>query len=387
MKKDKFLSKLLFCVIPIYFTQGWLFESGGIISQGMILVWLLINVYYVYRYFSYDVHNKYGNALLLFIALMAFYWLLSDKTVHFLHFNYNTYGDLKNASVVCLSYFPFYTLSKNNIITPKYIKLFFVFSLVCAVAAFSLKNSLMIESFGSATTNNTAYYFVVLIPFLGVFGGKKQFFLWFGVCLVFLLLCAKRGALICAVLSFAIYYYLYLFKKGRVGIWQKIEMVLALCLVIYLVVWMYEGSELLQNRLIDTKDKNYSNRDVIYEQIWACYKNGSIFRMAFGYGLSQTAALIESFAHNDWLELILDMGLLGVIFYARIFISSKSLYSQSISKSQNMIKFMYLSAVICWLTRTFFSMGYLAPETCFFTMAMGVAHGNSENTNYYQTQS
>ena len=118
-----------------------------------------------------------------------------------------------------------------------------------------------------------------------------------------------------------------------------------------------EKSDYFQYRLESTTEGKSSGRDVIYSQLWNHYKsNENIFQLAFGEGAFHTQNINGYKAHNDWLELLIDCGLLGVIIY---FIYWVNFYKAWRRSKGNFLVYMMMGAGLLFtFVRTFFSMSF-----------------------------
>ena len=59
-----------------------------------------------------------------------------------------------------------------------------------------------------------------------------------------------------------------------------------------------------------------SGRDWIYENLFSIWLfRSEILDYLFGYGINATVRFVGFFAHNDWLELLMSLGILGIISY------------------------------------------------------------------------
>lgn len=382
MNIDKLFSKLLLFCIPLYFTQGQLFESGGPISQLLIGIWLIVDFYYLVLFFRDDRKTNVGIAIVVFWIIGLIYWIISPKTVSILNRSFNTFGDFKNMTVVFLSYFPFYRFSLKSIIAERWIRHFSVLLLIAAILAFFYKQSNLLYENDKLVTNNTAYYFVVILPLLGAFFGKKSFIVVLAIMIYFLLICAKRGALICASISIIVFMFLWFKNAPNSKKVYRFFVIIFFAFIIGVFVYQfYSSSELLQTRLIETQEGESSGRDFIFANIWDTHTNSSILNRLFGYGMSQTVTLIGGYAHNDWLQLLLDQGLFGVLLYAVFYIAAFKYYFKNRLGMNIQYRYIYISALLCFLTRTLFSMGYLAPESALFVVGIALGQGNTLHKN------
>ena len=74
-------------------------------------------------------------------------------------------------------------------------------------------------------------------------------------------------------------------------------------------------NDYFQTRLTSTLEGNSSGRDEIYSHIWNVFNNSNMFHYLFGYGAQGSFIMTAKFAHSDWLELLINQGLLGFIIY------------------------------------------------------------------------
>ena len=65
-----------------------------------------------------------------------------------------------------------------------------------------------------------------------------------------------------------------------------------------------------------TLNGDSSGRDTIYKDLYRLFFNTvSEFTILFGYGANATIKYLGIEAHNDWLEILINNGLLGVFLY------------------------------------------------------------------------
>lgn len=130
------------------------------------------------------------------------------------------------------------------------------------------------------------------------------------------------------------------------------------------------SSDYFQHRVEDTMAGNSSGRDIIYSTLWEhMFARNSIGEILFGEGMNQTVALAGKYAHNDWLELGVNMGLLGVFIYIIYFVA----LGINILNVRKYNKIVFASLMLClalMFLKSIFSMSYgsLSIGT---TMALG----------------
>lgn len=97
---------------------------------------------------------------------------------------------------------------------------------------------------------------------------------------------------------------------------------------------------------------NVSGRDRIYANIFNGWLDSDNFiNLLFGYGFAGSRLLSGSghFAHNDWLELLSNFGLLGVTIYIVLFYSASKFIRNNKWGSDKKIIFIRKSILIKYI--------------------------------------
>lgn len=350
---------VLFLVIPLYTAQGWLFESGSLISQTLILFWLIINVFYTLEFLFHKRTSSVALPVFLFLILIFFSWLFFPKVIISHGWVISTYGDLKNISLVMLSYFPFRYWGMKGYLQQRQILLFLVLMILASVEAFFL----LARKFDAellTIINNTGYYFAMLFPVLGILFAKKINLPIIAVLMYFCIGSAKRGAILCLVVCLILYFYYSNKGSIRKNLYSKTFLFLIMSVVISALAYnLYETNAFLQNRIERTVMENDTGgREYIYSQLVDYFFNSDIISMLFGSGMDKTVEIAGNFAHQDWLELLICNGIIGIILYLAIFVSMYKYYKENRKYIDNSMSFLFLSTFCCWLLKSFFSMGY-----------------------------
>lgn len=118
------------------------------------------------------------------------------------------------------------------------------------------------------------------------------------------------------------------------------------------------GSDYFAERVEDTLEGNSSGRDAIYSSLLDhMLSRDNIGEIIFGEGLNKTVAISGLFAHNDWLELGINQGLIGIVVYILYFVGLWADVRQL--KRQNKLIYRVLSmAFFIMFALTLFSMSY-----------------------------
>lgn len=361
MKNNKPGIYSLFLVIIVYFSQGWLFAKGSVISQTMLVLWLVIDIYYFCKIIIYSKMDAFGWILFAFLVLNFFNWFLFDKvTIGPRGEIVNTLGDLKNISAFLLSYYPFKYLT-NSIEKDYYLKILFASLFIVFVFTFfaNEKTVLSENKYADSITNNFAFYFVMLAPLLGLFFNKNIKYMIILVILYFVMIGAKRGAMVCysAIFVYFIYFSTITLTK-RKRVLGLLGILAIMIVIIYVTYRLYQSNDYLQNRLSLTFEGDDSGRSDIRAILLSHFKTSSIIKMIFGGGMDYTITVSGYWAHNDWVQLLLDAGLLGVFVYLLMFSYFVRYYITNRQYMTDAVRYMYLSSITCWFLKSLFSMGY-----------------------------
>lgn len=319
----------------LYYLQGVLYPQGIInrLLQLIMILWagivtikslksalkspfLKVTLYLVLMYCIYggwiilfgNVPNKSGWAPPTYIYLQV---SLNSLLPIFLFFHYTKKG-----------------LVNTNII----IRYSIIFLLVSIVMFYKNKYSLMEKLNHEEVTNNMGYLFVSLIPL--VFFFNKRPILQYALLATigaFIFMGFKRGAMLIGSLSIIFFIYSNFKsanKKQKIGI-----MLLSIGIIIvavYYLSYMMQSSDYFKRRIEQTIEGDSSGRDVIYGSAWDKFLNETnLFYLLFGHGADATVGITGNYAHQDWLEILINNGIIGVLILLSFFaVMAKTTYKQ-----------------------------------------------------------
>lgn len=363
----------------LYYAQGTFYPSGSIISQGVLIVLLLMsmkNYFIAFTKYKLPLYFHGLNVLLLMFVLYGIGLILSgERLVVREYYTYSSnYEYLKAILISLLPAFSAYVYAKKGLFTLKSLKYWVPIWLIIAVISYYSyeRNALSLIVSRDEVTNNIAYRFVALMPVFVIFY-KKPLFMVLGLlfCLLFILMGMKRGAIVIAALNlmFVIYQ---LYKTGNAQMKKYIilSFVCILVVLFFVVKEMLSTSEYFVARVDATLEGNSSGRDQLFSVFWNYYLNqDSIINLLFGNGANATLRIGSNAAHNDWLEILINQGLFGVYIYIYYFFNFyKSLLYKKVGNP-----FYYIGLKMIFLVTllsTFFSMSYGTLDI-FLTLTLG----------------
>lgn len=345
-----------------YFSQGVFYKTGSLLSQSAILLVLLIGVYSCILIFLTQDINKIPSHLkliLLLLLILGGTFIISPKVIYFKEFHAygTTTGQFKNQCVYLLSIFTGYLIGRNKKLPNYQIMMTVIILLIFCIFLFYSYYALSAKPDPEKITNNHAYNFIYFLPFIALIINRHKTFalICFVAVFFFVITGVKRGAMVC--LASCIIYGLWWWKQYK-GLNYKALILISILTIAAIIFIQYtlETSSYFEKRMNDMAQGNSSNRDTIYSDLLNYWLfKADIFHMIFGHGSAQTTAIAMNYAHQDWLELLIDIGLIGVIVYAAIFINlykfiARSHVTPEIRLSLNLI-------LIIWFMKSLFSMG------------------------------
>lgn len=360
-----------------YFLQGTVFSHyGGGMAQVILVLLLLFSIYcFLYVNINYNV-NSYLKALNLLILMFTVYGVIRIFRGESIIMEHNLsavipFYYLKNIYISLLPIYVYYFFAKMGILEQKHLQLYLYLFLI--LVTFSYIENYMNASKSTESeelTNNMGIRFMTLIPML-FFLEKKRLLQYAALVyiLTFVVMGMKRGAILLGAIL-AIYFLYHSLKEAS----QKEKLYLFLLsffasILIFLVVQdLMANSAYFQRRVEQTLEGNASGRDSIYSMLWYSFlENGSLFHCLFGFGADATIQFAGNYAHNDWLELLINNGLLGVCLYAWYW---RTFYNMEKKIEDVQIKNAFVAYFIALFMLTLYSMSYNNMDI-FSTMGLG----------------
>ena len=249
--------------------------------------------------------------LTIFFWMSASYFILSYLI--YVPFNFDRLGALLMLMLWMFCYWFGRRLSATNV---EYILFFtraILFTVIIPLAVYSVYIFFTTNLFKFQHVSDAFFYIVAYLPF--VFLIKNRPLKTVMICLfaVLAVISFKRsiiiGFLICLFVYFVTSYKEYLSK------WYRWLLLIAVFVFGY---YLYnEFSETLTARFSKLETDQGSDRLVIYNQIFNRLSHSNFIDLAFGHGFKSVKSIDAEhrLAHNDFLELIYDFGIVGLVIY------------------------------------------------------------------------
>ena len=376
----------------LYYCQGVLYPSDSIISKSIALLILSLSLVYAFRYLASNVITGYVKALFCVFLLVSVYGVIAYATdgvvIKGKASDTRLFSWFRNLYLSILPIFVYLYFAKSNYLTVQFVRKVFPVVLAAVLVSYYWSHQTAIVMAYLKTgndvedvTNNAGYVVLSMIPMFLAFGNKKIIqYLGLLVSVVLVLLAMKRGAiLVCGIVSV-----LYVFRSlkhasNRSKLFVLLMIIALFIFLYYFVIDYMAENDYFMSRLEGTKEGKSSGRDDIYSTLWTHYLyNRSIVKTLFGGGVWYTTKVTWTAAHNDWLEFLLDMGLLGVAIYAYYWITFYKLARNKFLPEAS--RFCVFLIFINLFMKTLFSMS-LDSITFMQSMMLGLSYYGFLNTS------
>lgn len=349
----------------LYYLQGILYTEGGVLSLAIICIILIVSAksaFDILRRNDNPSFFKGFNALIGLFTIYGIWVIITSPSMIYYPLSGKTlpnYGYLKGIYLSLLPIYTFYKFTKEGYIDEERLKIWiYVFLISCTFSYFKTQQEMQMLKKTDEITNNAGYIFLSMIPSMFLL---KDNFIKHTICIIyimiFIIMGMKRGAILIG--GIALIYYIYLYFKNANKNEKKnliITLVVVGIIITMVVDYLLNNSDYFIKRINDTAEGKTSRRDDLYGFFYNYFINDASFiEYLFGRGARGTLEIYYNFAHNDWLEIAVNNGILGIIIYAYYWISFGKTIQQSINtRAKNILT---LIALIYFL-KTIFSMSY-----------------------------
>lgn|SRR5690606_31179457 len=221
--------------------------------------------------------------------------------------------------------FYFFSEKLSNYNFPRYLySCLFIFISILYVFVAREKNVALEEE--RLASVGHIYYVILLLPWIFMIENRKILNLFLLIVIALTIYSAKRGAILIALLSVAVYVYTAYIKGGKRGINIRgfLLGVIFVGIGIYILSWINEssGGYILQRFENVEKDQG-SGRLGLWENVIELFRKTPFEYKIFGHSHNtvQLTTDMGLSAHNDFLEALYDYGIVGFILLLLIFLT------------------------------------------------------------------
>lgn len=372
----KYYNYLLYISIISVVVNESLYMIFGSFMEFVQWFSLIIVAFGVPRYLLGKEHNRFLTFSLILALLLITYFIVTPKVE-------NSTTHLKNCLFPLFSALLFFTGRFNEKQTKRF---FWILSILSIISLFDRLTTIRLvddNAYGGG------YLALICLP-LGLYNLRHQKLyirlIWIFFIMVVVMNALKRGDILALGVSLIIYFLFVVKTESSRKIFRYYFLII-IAIVIGVLYFNYflESSELARMRYEQTIEGNSSERDIIYTAFWNHFVNSPIETKVIGNGFSSTVTIGHIVAHNDWLELLIDEGLLGVSLYLMMFLSLFGFFIKG--KIPNSFRPVLAMTVGIFLVKSAFSMMIFSlPSTALFSLIGYILNPHTMQTerNYYE---
>lgn len=369
----------------LYNLQGPLYPAGSIISK-LLLVILLVWSFVIMLKVNMHERNmpRFFTALNVFLLVTTIYGAILIMSGQDLYITEGIYikaantDYLKQIYISLLPIFVLFYYSRKGNVTIQHVFTFIIILLLINIIGFfyTRTQSILYAAYGSRNadgfTLNIGYKFLALFPLILIYERKRflQYVLVM-LALVFVILSMKRGAILIGAVSFILF--LLFTLKSTSGNKRKIVAfmsLLALIATVYIVNHLLVTNDYFVSRIEQTFEGDSSNRGELFSTFLNHFISEQNFMsFIFGNGANATLKIGMNYAHNDWLELAINNGVIGLLLYVWYYIALFIDYRKIKKVNRSYANVMMMTIFILFAT-SLFSMSYASVD-----IAMAIALG------------
>lgn len=280
-----------------------------------------------------------------------------------------------------------YYLTKNTVLDDRFFLVFFLAVIVIHGALSYMNIGYRLESRrGLAVADNMGYTLLTLFSAVMLFTKKKYvFFTTIFIIATGVLISGKRGAMLALIIS-AIPLIKYIFTFYTRSGFKKVVIVMLAIVACVLALYMFgDYFNASLGRFNELEEDGGSGRNNIYLLYLYNFWNSDLLQLIFGHGLhgglwgnGHKHAFIHLLAHNDWLQLLFDFGVVGAFLYLLMFISMFRTIRQH-RQSKDVFYYMLIIAFITWSIKSMLSSTFfMTPNSIYMYMAAAYSIGKLE---------
>ena len=350
----------------LYYLQGIAYPEGGVTSLALLVVNLLISAsctFKVMQWRNKPIYFKGLNILILLFTIYGFILVfMSPSTIYYplSGMSMKSYSYIKSIYLSLLPIYPFYYYTKKGFLTAERLRIWGVIFLASVTLSYirMQRDALKALLDADEITNNSCYLFLSCLPLLVLYRKKPLIqFACLAFVIAFIVMGMKRGAIAIGLVC-AVYFILQSIRnsKGKTRLlFMLLSIGICICAVFFFTHEM-TTSDYMMKRIDDTLAGNSSGRDNLYSFFWKYFTEQADFKhYLIGRGANGTLEIYYNYAHNDWLEIAVNQGILGVVVYAFYWLCFYKTWKHATNIDAKTI--LALTALI-FFAKTMFSMSY-----------------------------
>ena len=228
----------------------------------------------------------------------------------------------------------------------------------------------------------SAYYFLFIFPLLLLCNNKWVQYISLFLTIILVLSSIKRAGTI--ALCMGLFTYISISSKDKTSSFTRYLYLLFTALFVGIIVY-YTGSDVIE-RFVNTDDTTGSGRTDIWMSLLPFLKSQDITNWIVGNGYYSTMNFSwRNFsAHNDFLEVLFDYGIINLFFYVLFFLSSFH-YAIHLIKQKSRYAASFSATIVMLFILSMLSIIISKHIQCILFLTLGLLIGWNEHEKHPQT--
>ena len=252
----------------------------------------------------------------------------------------------------CWCYFISYCLFNRSFIDDKRYDKYTILVTLIFVTVFVITHSFNTRSTLDNEGDNVIFYSLMLLPWITLMNNKYKKVALLALVSFCVISSLKRSSLVILVISLLLIIYYDFFYKTRINKSTILLIILAVISIYTVYHFASDRFDVISERMAAIEEDGGSGRDLIFEDVYNRFNDKGIQDQILGSGFDavrvQSKYSIALSAHNDFLEVIYDFGIMGFIFYILVHLSLIK-WTFVLYKKNNRLFLSVLISYLCFL--------------------------------------
>lgn len=366
---------LLWCLYNFHWHSTGAIPALEVFSNVILAINLTISIVCAVIVLNQKTYPNIFKSITILVLLFTFYGVFSiiqDESIYirFSGTKISNGSYLIGALRTFLPIYTFYYFARRGLLTTQAIRFWTWIFFAQSIYFYMIwRMNHMLVSIDMLLTNGTSYLFVSLLPLVFFFRKNIIQYSLIGLVIFAVLLSVKRGAILTTAIGVS--FFLMLKLKNATGKRRLFVLILTFIVIAITsnIVSNLSRNDMFQSRLEETISGDDSGRSEISAELLNAYLNQSTAKeFLFGFGADGTLKISFNYAHNDWLEMLVDQGLLGFCFYLLFWLILFKVWRKS--KRNELCYSVFGMIFLIGIFETFFSMWYSNTDV-FTTLPLG----------------
>ena len=312
--KSKAIVILSFCLLMYLFgsTVSFAFGLNIVFLNYSISKYIPFLIFLMSVFFNCIVSRHYKDSIITFSSLFALYILIRIGFGYFLgNVRFNLVESLFQSLSWYACFYCAFSLSRQKQI-PKELSILSLLAMIaftlvylCEIKGIDYANSLR------PMAVNSVYYAISLLPFTLLFKSNILKLFSFLLCVGIIVFSAKATPLISLLFSSLVLIFVSSNKYKNVIILITIPILIVVLIVFRNAIF---GSDVVE-KILSVNETGAVGRLPIYQNVIKTFFSRPFINILFGNGYYGAYTFLGNSAHNDFLEVMFDFGLVGVALY------------------------------------------------------------------------